>query len=101
MTFDLFAETTIEAFEERAAIREFDGLITRERAEELAALEAERWREACEVRYVIWLNSRQERNDYLAAVRIKRGAEAADRLKSLVEKDFVAERARANETMRQ
>lgn len=88
MNLDLFGETTAEAFEERAAIRQFDGLMTREQAEELALLDSEAWREACEVRYVALLPDRQSRLNYLADVVKKRGEEAGARLRSLVEKNF-------------
>lgn len=46
---DMFAVAE-EMAEERAAIMEFDGLLTRTEANRLGLLESERWREACEVR---------------------------------------------------
>ena len=46
---DLF-ESINEIREERAAICEFDGLLTREQAEKQGLLESEQYRVACEVR---------------------------------------------------
>jgi len=93
MTDDLFAETAAEAFEERAAILEFDGLLTREKAEELGLLESEAWRDACEVRYVARLPTRKQRVEYLEGVAKKRGQASADTLKVKVEKEFYAIRS--------
>lgn len=63
-----------EAFEERAAIMEFDGGMQRRAAEERA-------RHECEARQIARMATHQERADYLAAVALHRGQEAADSLR--------------------
>lgn len=80
---DLFRAAT-EMAEERAAILEFDGLMTREEAERLGKLEAECWRMACEVRWICDMPDRKKRADYLAMVEKQRGMVAANELKRMV-----------------
>ena len=82
---DLFASVesdTTEVFTERAAIAEFDGLLTREQAEAMALTESEAWRHACEVRYIVAMTSNRERVAYVELVAEKRGKPAADRLRA-------------------
>lgn len=64
-----------DAYEERAAIAEFDGGLSRAQAEALAA--EERFR--CEVRYVCKLGAAA--NQYLSLVADRRGQDAADELR--------------------
>lgn len=89
MTGDLFGEV----FEERAAIREFDGLMTREDAERLGLLDAEEWRHACEVRYVLSMGSPSDRRGYLAQAENHRGVKAVKRLRDDVKKEWERRRA--------
>ena len=70
-----------EAFEERAAIAEFDGGLSRQAAESLAADELEAHRAACEARQVAGMSSNQERADYINQVAKNRGPEAAQQLR--------------------
>lgn len=70
-----------EIFEERSAICEFDGLLTREEAEKQGLLESERWRKDCEIRYVMNLPF-AERRPYLNSVEKVRGKESADKLRN-------------------
>ena len=84
MTDDLFSEM----YEERAAVYEFDALMTREQAEAQALLDSEAWREACEGRSVALMDSREARRAYLENVTKKRGQASGDRLRQLVEKNF-------------
>jgi hypothetical protein len=70
-----------EFFEERAAIMEFDGLLTREEAERRGKLETEEYRHACEVREIAsW--PLQARRAHITGVEHWRGKAAADRIKS-------------------
>lgn len=89
MTGDLFGEV----FEERAAIREFDGLLTREEAERLGLLDAEEWRHACEVRHVLSLGSAMDRRGYLAQAENHRGTKAVKRLRDDVKKEWERRKA--------
>lgn len=75
-----------EIYEERSAICQFDGLLTREEAEKQGKLASEEWREACEVRYICDMPTRKARVEYLSGVEKKRGQAAANRLKGLVMK---------------
>jgi hypothetical protein len=83
-----------EIFEERAAILEYDALMTREDAERLAMLESEQYREACEVRSVLKMPSKLARRDYLQRVRDARGDESADRLERLVIAEYERKKSR-------
>lgn len=81
-----------ELFEERAAIREFDGGMDRESAERAARADVERYRHACEVNYLVTLGSKEGRRGvdrYLALVAQKRGADAAERLRADAKAAFV------------
>ena len=84
MTDDLFSEI----FEERSAICEHDGLLTREAAEAQGKLESEAYRAACEVRYVLAMPL-AERRDYLELVAQKRGDNAADTLKGEIQREWL------------
>jgi hypothetical protein len=77
-----------EVFEERSAIREFDGLMTREEAERLGKLDAEDYRHACEVRHVLSLPSSQARRSYLAQAENARGVSSVKRLRDDVRKEW-------------
>lgn len=82
-----------ELFEERAAIREFDGGMDRESAERAACADVERYRHACEVNYLVTLGSKEGRRGvdrYLALVAQKRGSAAAERLRADAKAAFVA-----------
>lgn len=60
---DLFAQVEAgarELFEERAAIREFDGKQSRAEAEQAAAAEVERFKQDCYRRYFLDLAPRQQ-----------------------------------------
>ena len=70
-----------EIFEERAAICEYDGLLTREEAEKQGKLESEQYRHACEVRDIL-SRPLMDRRALLADIEQKRGMEAAERLRS-------------------
>lgn len=84
---DLFAVAE-EIREERAAIAEHDGLLSREDAERLGLLEAERYREACEVRYVLTIHGSAARKAYLDACEKHRGKAAADKLRDAVRAEW-------------
>lgn len=84
---DLFTAAA-EMAEERAAIREFDGLMTRADAERLGKLESEEWRHACEVRFALSLPL-PERRDFLAKVEKSRGVVVANRLRQLVSEEWM------------
>ena len=88
MTDDMFTEI----FEERSAICEYDGLLTREEAEKQGMLESEAYRAACEVRYVLALPL-AERRDYLELVAQKRGDNAADTLKGEIQREWLRRKA--------
>lgn len=74
-------EADREFFEERAAIREFDGGQQRQDAEAAARLETERHRAQCEARALVAMLSNDERGDYLEDVERHRGKEAAQALR--------------------
>ena len=82
-----------EIFEERSAIAEFDGLLTRADAEKLGLLESERWRKDCEIRYVMNLPF-AERRPYLNMVEKVRGKEYADKLRNDIQAEWL--RAKSN-----
>lgn len=78
-----------ELFEERAAIAEFDGGLSREDAEKQAAAEVEKHRHECEVRWVIGLETLEARRKYMVDVENVRGKVAADRLRDDVRAAWV------------
>lgn len=82
--------------EERAAIRQFDGLMTRAEAERLTMLDSEEYRFACEVRTVLRLTL-PERRQYLELVEKKRGKGACDRLKTAITQEWTRMKAREKE----
>lgn len=74
-----------ELFEERAAIREYDGGMDRQSAEVAARADVERHRYLCEVNHLVELGRKEGSRGvdrYLALVAKQRGADAADRLRS-------------------
>lgn len=74
--------TDLELFEERAAIREFDGGQSREDAERDAAADVEAHRHACEVRDIVrscWPDGDRVKAR-IEAVRKRRGDVSAGRL---------------------
>jgi hypothetical protein len=73
-------DQSLEIFEERAAIREYDGLMTREEAERLAKLDSVEWMQACEVRWMMKMTL-HERRSYLEEVKKKRGEAGEKELK--------------------
>lgn len=75
----------LELFNERAAIREYDGQKTREEAERLARKDVEAYRHKCEVDFVVKIY--QERGadavkSYLLQCEARRGTAAAERLRN-------------------
>lgn len=67
-------------FEERAAIMEFDGLMTRKEAEEKALMDSREWMEACELRSLLKM-SVKARREYFSEVLKHRGDRAEKVLK--------------------
>lgn len=88
---DLF-ESAAEMAEERAGILEFEALLTREEAEKRGLLESEEWRHACEVRRVSNMPSLSARREYLASVESQRGKKSADKLRSDIQREWLARR---------
>lgn len=75
----------LELFNERAAIREYDGQKTREEAERLAREDVEAYRHKCEVDFVVKMY--QERGadavkSYLLQCEARRGTAATERLRN-------------------
>ena len=75
--------TDPEFFEERAAIREFDAGMSREKAEAAAILDVEQYRHACEVRDCIrrYYPNASAMRAFLDDVAKARGVEAMERLR--------------------
>ena len=88
---DLF-ESINEIREERAAICEFDGLLTREQAEKQGLLESEQYRVACEVRKVLEMPL-NERREYLAKVDHARGKSSGQELRAQVQAEWLRRKA--------
>ena len=81
-----------ELFEERAAIREYDGGMDRKSAELAAAADVERYRHKCEINYLVELGRKEGRRGvdrYLALVAKQRGAAAAEGLRADAKVAFV------------
>ena len=81
-----------ELFEERAAIREYDGGMDRESAERAARADVERYRHQCEVNYLVELGRKEGRRGterYLLLVERKRGTPAAERLRTDAKAAFI------------
>ncbi|MBK8772244.1 MAG: hypothetical protein IPM06_17725 [Rhizobiales bacterium] len=74
-------EIDTELFEERAAIMEYDGGLSREEAEYKARIEVEAKRHACEVKYVLALEN-AEKAAYFDLCRKRRGDAATERLRA-------------------
>jgi hypothetical protein len=91
MTTDLFAAAA-EMAARSSAIREFEGLMTREEAERLGKLDAEEWRHACEVRAVLDLPTVAERREYLDLAEKRRGATAGQKLRDAVTAEWLRRR---------
>lgn len=84
---DLFAVAE-EIREERSAIAEHDGLLSREDAERLGLLESARYMEDCEIRYILALRGKEARKAYLDLCEAKRGKAAADKLRDAVRAEW-------------
>jgi hypothetical protein len=82
-----------EVFEERSAIAEHDGLLTREQAEAQGKLEADEYRMACEVRTVLAMPF-SERKPYLSKVDQQRGRSARDVLAKAINDEWVRRKAK-------
>jgi hypothetical protein len=82
-----------EVFEERSAICEHDGLLTREQAEAQGKLEADEYRMACEVRTVLAMPF-VERNPYLQKVQLVRGLAARDVLAKAINDEWIRRKAK-------
>lgn len=81
-----------DLFEERAAIREYDGGQDRESAERAAREEVEQYRFRCEVRDVLRMANRygSDRSDrYLLGVERQRGSESAERLRAAAKDQWI------------
>ena len=92
------AETEIiaaEIFEERAAICEYSGLLTRKRAEELGLLESMEYLRDCEINTILAMPF-DKRRPFLAEIEIKRGKPHADKLRELVQKEWLWRKSQAN-----
>jgi hypothetical protein len=81
-----------EVLDERSAICEFDGLLTREEAERQGLLESERYLADCEVRHVLRLDF-SKRKAYLDLVEVKRGLKPANELRDTVRKEWLRRKA--------
>lgn len=84
-SLDLFNEDQKEFYEERSAIREFEGGQSRESAEAAALEETREWMFRCEVVSVCRMRSEKgldAARSFLLKVEEKRGTEAANRLRS-------------------
>lgn len=89
MLDDLF-EQADEIREERAAIREFDGGLTREEAEKLGGLDSRAWLTACLVRHVASMEAFEDRKQFVEDYGKKHGKAAAEQLREAL----VIEKAR-------
>ena len=89
MLDDLFDQAD-EIREERAAIREFDGGLTREEAEKLGMLDSRAWLTACLVRHVAGMEAFVERKQFVESYEKSHGKAAAEHLREAL----VRERAR-------
>ena len=84
MGMDLFDEDATEYFNERAAIREFDGGQSRESAEAAAMVETREHMFRCEVLSICRMRDQKgldHARNFLLKVEAKRGTEAANRLR--------------------
>ena len=84
MPINHLSEDEREHYEERAAIREYEGGLPREESERLAREDVEAYRFQCEVRDVVdkyQKNGREFVRKYLLLVEKSRGSEAAARLR--------------------
>lgn len=57
---------------------------------------SEAWRHECEARHIARLPTRQQRQDYIASVSQRRGAEASHALQSLATQIYTSERKGAH-----
>lgn len=81
---DLFDDEFKEFFEERAAIREFEGGQDRVSAETAAMAETQAWMFVCEVRSICRMRDQKgldHARSFLLKVETKRGADSANRLR--------------------
>lgn len=81
-----------EIAEERAAICEFDGLLTRAEAEVRGILESETYRKSCEIRTVLDM-PQSSRAGYMDRVEQMRGVKAANELRESVRKEWMRRKA--------
>ena len=90
---DAVTETICEEIrEERSAICEFDGLLTREEAEARGMLESETYRKSCEIRTVLEMPT-TSRAGYMDRVEKLRGAKAANELRNAVRTEWLRRKA--------
>jgi hypothetical protein len=82
-----------EVFQERSAICEYDGLLTREQAEAQGLLASREWLEVCEIRHALTMNS-YDWQEHLAAVTKARGKPAAEALREKVRAEYVEQHRR-------
>lgn len=78
-------EEIAEFFEERAAIFEFEGKMTREAAERMALGSTETHRHACEVASVVRMYQNEGKNavtSFLQEVEKRRGKDAAQKIRT-------------------
>lgn len=86
-------EIAAEIYNERAAICEYSGLLTREQAEAQGLLESEAWRHATEVSTVLAMPF-SERRPYLAMVEKQRGLVARQELAKSVNSEWLRRKAK-------
>lgn len=86
-------ESAREMAEERAAIREYDGLMIRAEAERLGKLDSDEWRHVCEVRLIMRMSSLEERREYFRLIEQSRGKPVADALRESVQRAWLARKA--------
>ena len=95
-----FEEAAKEVFEERAAIAEFDGLLTREEAEKLGLLASRRYLEDCEINEICNMPSLEQRKTYLAMIEKARGKAATDHIKNQLQREWMRRKSGATHNVR-
>ena len=83
-----------EVRQERAAIAEYDGLLSRAEAEKLGALESEHYKLSCQTRFACALQTIEFRRDYLALVEKRDGQEHAEKLRAMIQRHWKERRER-------
>ena len=81
-------EAADEIQQERAAIAEYEGLLSTEEAERLGLLESERYKLSYQTRFCLALQTLDGRQDYLAMVERRDGLQHADKLRELVKANW-------------